>query len=578
MRDYEFEAPAHPAEDEDHGMRITSAYEQLLSRLSGGEEDFWDRPDGSWGEGEYERDEELSKAEAERRADANSAYVIGSKALRRDELDNARAWFAVATDAEHPGAAFRSALAAARSTAQADVSALSNLLRTAPARRDTEVRRWLRIAADWGHGDARHLIASLPESDEASWAGASAGAAGDTGAAAGRDGEAPAPGRPVRVEDTEFYDEMHTFLLFPGHGEQPQPGQETATRHVRLTGASRPMAAGEALRFLLDPAGAGRARSARSAGWLPARPLQRAYRRGNHVVFLVDACREALPRTFGSRPPSAPDELGPLREQAYERLSISAWVASSQHAARYWTPFGSKFGPRLPLVVVTKAATSLRMADVQPLATDKISELLLLLARAVKRPAMDPADVARGRYAGAPERWPGPGLCAASDQRGPAARTPLAWLLFHDIASLMEDARVDHLPSPVAGQNSLSSCRQASASLDALQQFGKADMRWEPAQWFGLRAATAASAVRHPAKAGAGYALVHLWCTNLRAREPSWWVVLTCDNWPEMSTSVNSRRDAAHGSAGPVDCQCAHCERARPDKRLPKPGPRPLTP
>ncbi|WP_326596321.1 hypothetical protein [Streptomyces brevispora] len=86
-----------------------------------------------------------------------------------------------------------------------DVSAISNLQRTAPARRDTEVRRWLRIAADWGHGDARHLIASLPESDEASCAGTSPGAAGDTGAAAGQDGEVPAPGRPVRVEDTEFY-------------------------------------------------------------------------------------------------------------------------------------------------------------------------------------------------------------------------------------------------------------------------------------------------------------------------------------------------------------------------------------
>ncbi|MYR75895.1 MULTISPECIES: hypothetical protein [unclassified Streptomyces] len=574
MRDHEFEAPGHPAEDEDHSMRITSAYEQLFSRLSGGEEDFWDRPDGSWGEGGYERDEELSKAEAERRADANSAYVIGSKALRRDELDNARSWFAVATDAEHPGAAFRRALAAARSTAQADASAISDFPRTAPARRDTEVRRWLRIAADWGHGDARHLIASLPESDEASWAGTSAGAAGNTGAAAGRDGEAPAPGRPVRVQDTEFYDEMHTFLLFPGHGEQPQPGQETATRHVRLVGTSRPMAAGEAFRFLLDPAGVGRARSARPAGWLPARPLQRAYRRGNRVVFLVDACREALPRAFGSRPRSAPDELRPLWEQAYERLSVSASVASSQHAARDWTPFGSEFGPRLPLAVVTKAATSLRMADVQPLATDKISELLLLLARTVKRPATDPADVARGRYAGAPERWSGSGLCAASGQRGPAARTPLTWLLLHDIASSMEDSRVDHLPSPVADQTSLSSCRQVSASLDALQQFGEADMGWEPAQWFQLRAAIAASAVRHPEKEGAGYALVHLWCTNLRAREPSWWVVLICDNWPEMSSSVNSRRDAAHGSAAPVDCQC---ERARPDKRLPQPGPRPLT-
>lgn len=147
-------------------MRTMSAYEQLLSRLSGGDRDFWDRPDGSWGE--RQREEVLGEAETERRADANSAYVIGSKALRRDELDNARAWFAVAADAEHPGAAFRSALAAARSAAQEDVRASCNLLRTAPQQREAEVRRWLRVAADWGHGDARHLVGTLSESGEGS--------------------------------------------------------------------------------------------------------------------------------------------------------------------------------------------------------------------------------------------------------------------------------------------------------------------------------------------------------------------------------------------------------------------------
>ncbi|MFF5826061.1 hypothetical protein ACFY8Q_31705 [[Kitasatospora] papulosa] len=572
MRDHEIEAPAHPTEKEDHGMRM-SAYEQLFSRLSGGEEDFWDRPDGSWGEGEYERAEDLSEAEAERRADANSAYVIGSKALRRDELGNARAWFAVATDSEHPGAAFRSALVAARSTTQAEASSVSSLQPTVAARQDTEVRRWMRLAADWGHGDARRLIASLSESDKA--AGAGPGTARARGASAGQDGEVPAPGRPVRVEDTEFYDEIRAFLLLPGHGEQPQPGQETAAEPARLAKARRD--AGELFRFLPDPAGAVQDQSARPAAWQPARLLQGAYRGGPRDVVLVDACREALPRASGSRPQSTSDVCVPLCEQACEDLSLAAWVTSSQYTVRDWMRFGSGFGPRLPLAVVIKAATSRRMAEVQPLTMDKIIEALLLRARAAKLPAADPADVARGRYAGAPERWPGPGLCAASDQRGPAARTPLAWLLFHDVASLVEDSRVDHLASPVADQYSLSSCRQVSAPLDALAQFGEADMGWEPAQWFGLRAAVAASAVRHPARAGAGYALVHLWCTNLRAREPSWWVVLTCDNWPEMSRSVNSRRDAAHGSAGPVDCQCAQCERARPDKCLPQPGPRPLT-
>ncbi|MEV6476981.1 hypothetical protein [Streptomyces sp. NPDC051657] len=333
MRDHEYETTAHLTAEEDHAMRTMSAYEQLLSRLSGGGRDFWDRPDGGWGE--RQREEVLGEAETERRADANSAYVIGSKALRRDELDNARAWFAVAADAEHPGAAFRSALTAARKAAMEDISACHNLLRATQDNRErTEVWRWLRIAADWGHGDARHLIGTLSES-----AGCATGLGADGD---GDDGEAPAPVRPVRVEDTEFYDELHTFLLFPGHGERPEPGQEPEAEPARPGEVIGAEDAGQCSVVPMESAGAVPDRS--GAPLLPAYRIRRVLDERRMIFVLVAACGEDVPAASGWS-----------GERVRERLALAAWrpVASWQQVARGWVAGWSGLRAELPPAVVT---------------------------------------------------------------------------------------------------------------------------------------------------------------------------------------------------------------------------------
>lgn len=313
-------------------MRTMSAYEQLLSRLSGGDRDFWDRPDGSWGE--RQREEVLGDAEAERRADANSAYVIGSKALRRDELDNARTWFAVAADAEHPGAAFRSALTAARSAAMEDTSACHNFPRAAPDNRErTEVWRWLRIAADWGHGDARHLIGTLSESGESSGGATGLGAGGDED-----DGEAPASGRPVRVEDTEFYDELRTFLLFPGHGERPEPGQEPEAGSARPGEVGGAEDAGGGSVVLMGPADAHAVADRPGAPLVPASRIRRVLDERNLFFVLVAACGEDLP--------AGSDGCG---ERVRERLALAAWrPVAWQQVARRWGRTGADCGRNCP--------------------------------------------------------------------------------------------------------------------------------------------------------------------------------------------------------------------------------------
>ncbi|MGW0940146.1 hypothetical protein [Streptomyces sp. NPDC002666] len=575
MRDYEIEAPAHPTEEEDHGMRITSAYEQLFSRLSGGEEDFWDRPDGSWGEGEHERAEELSDAEAERRADANSAYVIGSKALRRDELGNARAWFAVATDAEHPGAAFRSALTAARSAAHEDISACHNLLllHTALGRREAEVRRWLRVAADWGHGDARHLIGALAEDGE--------DAADATGLSAGGgrcDGEASAFGRPMRVEDTEFYDELHTFLLVPGHGERPEPGQEPEAEPALSAKAGRPEDAGESSDVLVGPAGGVPGRP--TAPLLSAHQIRRVPPEHRLLFVLLAACGENLPAASSSRTRWSPDGLMPPGEQVREHLALPGWSVARQHVARSWTARWGGLRTDLPPAVVTSLATSLQMAEVELLAGDVVGEVRLVLDRVMSLTAADRADAARRRNAGAPEadHLRGSILRAASEQRGAAARAPLAWLLLKGDVSVVEAAGADRLPSAIAGPSSLRACRQDSASLDASDRFGYADLWREWAQWLVSASSGVASRLRHAAEAEAGQAAVHLWCTAAcPACEPDWWVVLAHVGWPGLDTAVNAPRDADHGSARATGCRCGRCARARPNGRLPQARSQPNT-
>ncbi|MFE2944907.1 hypothetical protein ACFXKG_38610 [Streptomyces sp. NPDC059255] len=447
-------------------MRTTSAYEQLLSRLSGGDRDFWDRPDGSWGE--HEREEALGDAEAERRADANSAYVIGSRALRRDELDNARAWFAVAADAEHPGAAFRSALTAARSTAQENISACYNLLRAAPERREAEVRRWLRVAADWGHGDARHLIGTLSESGESTGCATGLGADGDGG-----DGETPASGRPVRVEDTEFYDELHTFLFFPGHGERPEPGQEPETEPARPGEVSGAKNAGECSVVLMEHAGAVPDRSA--APLLHASRIRRFLDERSLFFVLVAACGEGVPAASGWP-----------GERVRERLALAAWrPVAWQQVARRWGTGWSGLRTELPPAVVTSPATSLRMAEVELPGGDVVGGFRLLLDRVMRLTAADGAHTFRQRHTGTPEadRLPDSVLRADGELQGAATRAPLVWLVLNSDRSAVETVGASRLPSTVTIPSSLRSCMQDSAPLDALDRFRDIDLWQECAQW-----------------------------------------------------------------------------------------------
>ncbi|EFL19882.1 hypothetical protein [Streptomyces sp. C] len=77
---------------------------ELLKQLEG-EHDHWNRPDGNWGEGVP-----INRAERDRREHANSMYVLGSKALLREEFDIAADWLGQATDESHPGAWFRYAV------------------------------------------------------------------------------------------------------------------------------------------------------------------------------------------------------------------------------------------------------------------------------------------------------------------------------------------------------------------------------------------------------------------------------------------------------------------------------------
>ncbi|MFJ3505543.1 hypothetical protein [Streptomyces sp. NPDC090135] len=561
MRDHEFEAPAHPTEDEDHAMRTRSAYEQLLSRLSGGERDFWDRPDGSWGENE--REEVLGDAEAERREDANSAYVIGSKALRRDELDNARVWFAVAADAEHPGAAFRSALTAARSAARKDISACYNLLRTVPESREAEVWRWLRVAADWGHGDARHLISTLSGGGEIDGV-TGRGAGGDAGGV-----EVPAPGRPVRVEDTEFYDELHAFLLVPGHGEWPESGQEPEAEPARSGEAGRPEDTGESRGVLVKPAGGAPGRSA--APLLPAHRNWRVLDKRRLSLVLVAACGEGLPGASGSRPRWAPDELVPPGKQVRERLALTAWPPAWQHVVRGWRAGGSGLWTELPPAVMTSPATSLQVAKVELQNGNAVDAVRFLLDCVMRLTTTGRAESARQRYADAVKAAfvRGTDLWAAGEQWGTAARAPLAWLVLNDDGPVVKAAGTDRLRSAVAGPSSLRDCGQDSA-FDALCRFGYTGLWREWTQWLTWASSDVLPQLRHAAEAKAGRTPAYLWCTDLHAREPDWWVVLAHDHWPELDTVVNARRDADHDSAQPTDCQCARCARTRPDGHLPQ--------
>ncbi|MEU9146535.1 IclR family transcriptional regulator C-terminal domain-containing protein [Streptomyces sp. NPDC048349] len=104
---------------------------------------------------------------------ANSCYRLGSKALRRDELEAAANWLGDAVEHEHPGAVFRLAVVIYREYGQDGRE---------------EVRFLVAEAARLGHGDAQLLLAQVTgQADE-----------GDAASA--------------MVQDPEFIEEMRAAL------------------------------------------------------------------------------------------------------------------------------------------------------------------------------------------------------------------------------------------------------------------------------------------------------------------------------------------------------------------------------
>ncbi|MFE5721303.1 IclR family transcriptional regulator domain-containing protein [Streptomyces erythrochromogenes] len=115
--------------------------------------DYWDRPKGDWGATDSAPPHE-EEAWWEERAEANSCYVLGSRALRRGELQQAAHWLGRAADHEHPGALFRLAVVACRVLGLVGTHRAVFLVSE---------------AARCGHGDARALMRrrlSLPSGRE----------------------------------------------------------------------------------------------------------------------------------------------------------------------------------------------------------------------------------------------------------------------------------------------------------------------------------------------------------------------------------------------------------------------------
>ncbi|MFI9213952.1 IclR family transcriptional regulator C-terminal domain-containing protein [Streptomyces sp. NPDC053253] len=130
--------------DGDHGgVRAPAAPDGLTTTPDTDDyQDYWDRPEGDWGPA----DTAPPADEAtwwEERAQANTLYVLGSRALRRGELKQAAYWLGRAADHEHPGALFRLAVIASRILG--------------PGGTDRTVFLTSE-AARCGHADARHLM------------------------------------------------------------------------------------------------------------------------------------------------------------------------------------------------------------------------------------------------------------------------------------------------------------------------------------------------------------------------------------------------------------------------------------
>ncbi|MEV3971282.1 hypothetical protein AB0K68_24530 [Streptomyces sp. NPDC050698] len=137
----------------------STAYARLL-KLMRGPADYWDRPAGDWGPGPAGAP---GTPAGTARADANSAYRLATKALRRGELDAARAAFAFALAEQHPGAAFRIVLTEPRR--------LSVSIPTGSGKTESFVWvvKHLMAAARWGHADAQQLLDGIQPHPPRTW-------------------------------------------------------------------------------------------------------------------------------------------------------------------------------------------------------------------------------------------------------------------------------------------------------------------------------------------------------------------------------------------------------------------------
>ncbi|MFF3710257.1 hypothetical protein [Streptomyces phaeochromogenes] len=217
-------------------MNESGGYDELLALLAG-PADFWDRPTGDW-VARNSGAEDIPQDVSEARQDANAAYLLGTNALRRNDLDSAEVWFAVACDQQHPGAAFRAALTqllaavppkivlsgqvgsgksravAARMLAQIQSGETLTFRRPVGSGK-SRVIGLLAAAATWGHGDAQRLIDRL-RSDSGECAVSLPRPAGELAAVADDDDLAGmvlvADLMPYEPQDAEFYPTTRVLL------------------------------------------------------------------------------------------------------------------------------------------------------------------------------------------------------------------------------------------------------------------------------------------------------------------------------------------------------------------------------
>ncbi|MCX4739517.1 ATP-binding protein [Streptomyces antibioticus] len=200
-----------------------SDWAQLLAEFRA-PADFWDRPSGDWGTSPTAGPAAHALGDDERRRDANSAYRLGTKALRREDLETARHWFEIASEQGHPGAAFRLTAVHLREHRQAGEKTSPLVINVMGGRKTAAIVavEWLFRAVRWGHGDAAYLTSTA---DRLSRSGLSRVRAedlflaqthlDDTGQQSATRANGPDPACDNAREDTEFFDEVREHIFWP---------------------------------------------------------------------------------------------------------------------------------------------------------------------------------------------------------------------------------------------------------------------------------------------------------------------------------------------------------------------------